>query len=377
MSESYQNGSVIRKHRQRGPDVWVFRYRRYNLQGKAEYASEKFSDTRECPTRAAAEKKAIALRKRVNDQRFYVTFGDIADLYEKEGLPENPHTKQGYLGNLKHLRDRWGAERVEKIIGNVMAVELWLNDLKRGDTDYSKQTRQHIRNLMYSIFKHAMKRGIITVQVNPIELVRVRGGRKKPRKLILSSQQIGAMLQDEKLPEHVKAIIQVATCTGMRISEILGLKWSDINYQKGHISILRRADGNHIGQTKSEESECENYPLSPILADALRQWRKAQEPIEDWIFGSAVTKRPFHARSLAKSYLRPAGKRAEIQGLGWHTFRHTYRAMLDELGEPLEVQQALMRHAHISTTLEYGKYSPGREKRLRDANNKVVNLVAG
>src|SRR5512146_2106308 len=103
MSESYQNGSVIRKHRQRGPDVWVFRYRRYNLQGKAEYAAERFSDTRECPTKAAAEKKALPLRKKINEQRVYATFGDLADLYEAEGLPSNPHTRQGYLGNLKHL----------------------------------------------------------------------------------------------------------------------------------------------------------------------------------------------------------------------------------------------------------------------------------
>lgn len=378
MSESYQNGSVIRKARKRGPDVWAFRYRRYNLQGQAEYASEIFSNVRECPTRAAAEKKAIGLRKKINEQRYYATFGDLADLYEAEGLPSNPHTRQGYLGNLKHLRDRWAQERVEKITANIMAVELWLNDLKKGDTDYSKQTRQHIRNLMHKIFKHAMKRGVITPQINPIKLVTVSvGQRKKRRKLILTPEQIDALLRDEKTPDHVKAMVMVAVCTGMRVSEILGLRWEDIDFQNGFISILRRADGNNISHTKSEESECEKYPMHAILGAALKQWRKAQEPINGWLFGSALTGRPFHCRTLAKCHLKPAAQRAKIQGLGWHTFRHTYRALLADLEQPLEVQQALMRHSDPAITLEYGKFSAGREKRLRHANNEVVKLVAG
>jgi Phage integrase family len=59
---------------------------------------------------------------------------------------------------------------------------------------------------------------------------------------------------------------------------------------------------------------------------------------------------------VRKKILKTAALRAKIQGpIGWHTLRHSYRAWLDETGAPLGVQQKLMRHANISTTMNvYG-----------------------
>jgi len=51
--------------------------------------------------------------------------------------------------------------------------------------------------------------------------------------------------------------------------------------------------------------------------------------------------------------LRPAGEKVGLQGVGWHTFRHTYRTLIDDVGTPLGVQQRLMRHADIKTTMRH------------------------
>jgi integrase len=65
-----------------------------------------------------------------------------------------------------------------------------------------------------------------------------------------------------------------------------------------------------------------------------------------------------------------AGK---LGSIGWHTFRHTYRSWLDETGAPMKVQQELMRHASIQTTMNvYGQAMP-ESKRV--ANGKVVTMV--
>jgi hypothetical protein len=65
-----------------------------------------------------------------------------------------------------------------------------------------------------------------------------------------------------------------------------------------------------------------------------------------------------------------AGKFADI---GWHTFRHTYRSWLDETGAPMKVQQELIRHASIQTTMNvYGQAMPESK---REANGKVVTMV--
>jgi integrase len=69
-----------------------------------------------------------------------------------------------------------------------------------------------------------------------------------------------------------------------------------------------------------------------------------------------------------------AAVRAKIPGqIGWHTLRHSYRAWLDETGAPLGVQQKLMRHANISTTMNV--YGGAFMKAKRKANTSVVQRL--
>jgi len=87
----------------------------------------------------------------------------------------------------------------------------------------------------------------------------------------------------------------------------------------------------------------------------------------------ADTKRPVHGDAIQKDYLRPAGEKIGLQGVGWHSFRHTYRTLIDDIGTPLGVQQRLMRHADIKTTMN--TYGSAFEKTKRRANSRVADLV--
>jgi integrase len=60
-------------------------------------------------------------------------------------------------------------------------------------------------------------------------------------------------------------------------------------------------------------------------------------------------------------------------GIGWHTFRHTYRAWLDATGAPIGVQQKLMRHAQVSTTMNI--YGNALMTSKRKANSKVARMA--
>jgi|GEM_PF-7052322 len=62
-------------------------------------------------------------------------------------------------------------------------------------------------------------------------------------------------------------------------------------------------------------------------------------------------------------------------GIGWHTFRHTYRSWLDETGAPMKVPQELMRHASIQTTMNI--YGRAMNDSKRKANSQVVGLAFG
>jgi integrase len=76
---------------------------------------------------------------------------------------------------------------------------------------------------------------------------------------------------------------------------------------------------------------------------------------------------------IQRQILKPKGEEVGIAGLGWLTFRHTYRGFLDETGAPIGVQQKLMRHSNVATTMNvYGSASIRAKQR---ANSKVVEMV--
>ncbi|MBS1822289.1 MAG: tyrosine-type recombinase/integrase [Acidobacteria bacterium] len=110
--------------------------------------------------------------------------------------------------------------------------------------------------------------------------------------------------------------------------------------------------------TKTDASEDE-LPLHPELVEVLRGWKEAEASVEGWLFGNIGTGMPYHADTMRQRHLNKAAADLEIglPKIGWHAFRHTYRANLSESGLPLEVQQKLMRHADIAMTTKYGRSS--------------------
>jgi hypothetical protein len=79
------------------------------------------------------------------------------------------------------------------------------------------------------------------------------------------------------------------------------------------------------------------------------------------------------SKRAAKPPILTSQKAGLSFSLGWHTFRHTYRAWLDDTGAPMSVQKQLMRHASIQTTMNvYGQAMPDTK---RQANSKIVQMV--
>lgn len=124
--------------------------------------------------------------------------------------------------------------------------------------------------------------------------------------------------------------------------------------------------------TKTETSEDE-LPLHPALVEVLREWREAELPVNGWLFGNLDAGMPYHADTMRQRHLNRAAAQVGLPKLGWHAFRHTYRARLAELGLPLEVQQKLMRHASIEMTTRYGRNSMLHV--TRPANAQLVEMV--
>jgi integrase len=358
---SYQQGSVLRKKRSLGPDVWVFRYMDRGVQRSAILGTvDKFT------TKAAARKEADERRKEINERLAGIRVSGLCDRFkrecEKEDGERRPHSIATYKSFLRRVRDEWGEWRVEDLAKDLEAIEDWINGFQTlGTPDRvipdrvakgklipgktipgqpprpaSKKTRLHVKAFLHLLFRYAIKWKLVKLQVNPVTFLKVKGRRKRVRKPnIITRDQWIALTTDPELCSHVRTMIFIAMLLGLRGSEILGLRWEDFDMERRIMSIHRSQVGKHTGDTKTEGSE-EELPIHGDLYAILQAWREEQTvdgvhtPVNGWLFGNIITGRPFWRGTLQKDHLIPAGQKVGIPNLGWHCFRHTYRAMMDQ-----------------------------------------------
>lgn len=105
----------------------------------------------------------------------------------------------------------------------------------------------------------------------------------------------------------------VAKCTGLRVSEVLALRWEHIDFKKGVTLIQQRVVNGRIGRAKTEASEDE-VPLDPAFVAVLQEWEDTKT--EGLVFPSPLTGRPFYAGILQRNVLRPKGAEVGNQALG-------------------------------------------------------------
>jgi integrase len=179
----------------------------------------------------------------------------------------------------------------------------------------------------------------------------------------------------ERMEEPFRTMALTCVCFGLRISEALGLKWSDVDWLSGGLRIQRSIVRQRVGETKTEYSD-RALPIDAEMLDVLKSWKQATEfrAADDWVFASPaqIGRLPWAADSLNRAYQK-AGKASGVGHVSTHTMRHTYRSWLDAVGTTIAVQQKLMRHADIRTTMNvYGDVVTDEMSR---AQSKVVSLA--
>lgn len=358
----------------RGPDVWKYVYR--DSEGQH---SRHIGTVEKYPTKASAWKRAKKFQDEVNGQREHVWVRDVLTKYEKEDMLVRQGTAASYRSNIKRIRERYGDTRLDVMARDMMGVEQWVNGSTTIPTStkparpLAKKSKVNLKALVHRIIERAIFWGLLDVQRNPMGLVKVSGRSGRTRPLVeVSIEQYQAMIDDPKFATHARMMVMIAMVLGFRASEILALQEEAFSYERKTFKVQRSVVGKHESDTKTPESTKE-VPIHEDLAEEIRVYIEQNPPVEGWLFGNPITKRPYHRDSLLEDHIEPAGRRAGCPGIGWHSFRHNYRTMLAELEEPLEVQQKMMRHAQIATTMSYGDQKI--ERKRRQANDKVYEMV--
>src|SRR5258708_8975699 len=168
-------------------------------------------------------------------------------------------------------------------------------------------------------------------------------------------------------------MVLIAGCLGLRVSEIMGRQWGGFDWENFSVMVQRGVVHGRVGDTKTEASfrplRIDTRLIAPL--QELRN-RSSYTKQEDFVFAND-TGRPRWQESILHRQLKPAAVRAGIGKIGWHTFRHTYSTMLRSVCTDIKVQQELLRHSTIQSTMNV--YTPAISVPKHATTNKVVEMI--
>lgn len=212
-------------------------------------------------------------------------------------------------------------------------------------------------------------------------LVAAPGARKSAREVLVRLRE---RLPSYLVPDAVVWLDTIPTnahdkvdraALGLRISECLALRWSDVDWLNARLRVERGIVCQRVDNVKTTESRKQMSMDTELLA-LLKAWKQISQfsGMDDWMFAS-----PVQLGRLPWSYpwvwrmFQNAAADAGVGKLSTHTMRHSYRAWLDAVGTGVVVQQKLMRHADIRTTMNV--YGDVVTDEMQQANSKVAGLA--
>jgi integrase len=206
----------------------------------------------------------------------------------------------------------------------------------------SHQSCLRIKTSMSALFSYAIRCGYV-MGANPCRETKAEGTRSKFVGHAYTLKEIEHMLAH--LDEPARTVVGLAAFSGLRESEIRGLRWDDYDGLFLHVrrSVWRTAVSENAKTGASEATVPVIEPLRKML-DAHKR-RNGAGP---WIFAGGKLNRPLNLANVARRDILPAIGAEKWKG--WHAFRRGLATNLYNLGVKPEVAQVILRHADASTT---------------------------
>jgi integrase len=239
------------------------------------------------------------------------------------------------------------------------------------------ESRDKIRDVLSSVLRSAVECGFLVR--NPVENVRMPAERrgKKRNKPYLAPAQFNQLL--ELIPEPYATMVYVAIYTGLRASELAGLRWDDIHEES--ITIDERYCRGDWGAPKSESSNAtigvnrcvvERIHRMRILTVEVRAGRavrkyqvvKSDGP-NDLVFQSVKDGKPIRDNNILTRFIKPAARKLGLGWVNWRSLRTSHAVWLKMAGADVKDAQGQMRHSRATTTLDiYQQFVPESQQRV-------------
>lgn len=265
-----------------------------------------------------------------------------ADFIENYALannkPSEVHAKQLMLKN--HLLPTFGASALKDI--GIREVERYKATCLRLELS-PKTINNHL-----ALLRKALRVAVEWELLATAPLMKTLRVIQRPPKF-LDPQQAFRLLQ--AATGKWRLMILTALHTGMRLGELIALRWSDVNFDVGHIMVTRSDWRGVVGTTKSHRGR--EIPLSSVLRRELMLTRADPKKL---VF-SRENEAPLTYQQCRRPLMNACAK-AEVPPLLWHALRHSFASHLVMRGAPLKAVQELLGHSTQAMTERYAHLMP-------------------
>jgi integrase len=324
-----------------------------------------------------AKEQEVLERKNINTRPSEVNmtvFDFVASVW-KSTLTVRSQTKMDYQRSLNsHILPKFGDTPMARI--KPADIESWMSELEN-NTGLSPRTIEKHVNLLASILKKAQENGYI--QKTPFATLKRKKAKILRKRIPLENHEVKALAQE--LPQQYRILVWIGYWTGMRPSEILGLSWSQLDFEKGTITIDRQISGktNEIWESAGLKTDAS----SRVIGFSKELQRLIKEHVESFGFGpeGLILKNRLGGVLRYKDAARLFRNAATAAGLQesqrMHVLRHTCVSLLIAQGVNIKAIQAWVGHSSISQTLDtYGHLFPGSMSELAEKLDEYALLAA-
>jgi integrase len=246
-------------------------------------------------------------------------------------------------------------------------IESCLSGLQR--KGYAVSTLRSVRATFSTVLEAAAGRRFISD--NPAHRIRIREADLKREPRFYRPPDVRRLI--EQLEDPCRAVVSVAVLTGLRIGEILALRWKRVDLLNEMLEVAETYSSGEFGPPKTRSSR-RVIPMSATLVQLFKQLRTTDSEPESLVFATWKGT-PLNAKNLYNRQLAPACDALELPRISWHSFRHTHATLLHETGESLKTAQSLLGHSDLETTLGvYTHTVPDSQKRAVERVAGVLNL---
>jgi integrase len=355
------SGHVFRVNRTRGP-VWYAKYRLPDGRQVQKKVGPAWTERGRPPAGYFTKRAADGwLRDRLDEARrgglpgstrSGATFAEAATewlRYIEHDRKRKPSTVEGYASIVRtQLLPRFGSMAIESI--TPAAIERWLGSLEQAS---SSRTKSLV--LLHGIFQRARK--VWGLAVNPVADVERPPLERSGDIEVFSPEEVWALVRAAG-SERDGALYLTAAFTGLRMGELLALRWRDVDFAGSAIRV--RASYYHGHLTTPKSGKVRAVPLAPDVATALAQLgcREHWTGDDDLVFAGEGGDH-LDASALRRRY-KAALTQAGLRRLRFHDLRHTFGTRMIAKADIRRVQE-WMGHADIQTTMRYLHFAPRAE----------------